>query len=72
MVARLNGNTPLILILSAFGVFATFVALHERRIADTETMVNLCATRIAVVETDMRYIRASLDEIKVMLKERGK
>lgn len=67
-MARLNGSTPVVLLVSVVAVFATIIGMQEKRLRDVEVEQLAAAKCIAVMQTDLGYIKATLDEIKVMLK----
>ena len=75
-MTKLNGNFPIVIIGSVIAVMATFIGLQQRRMESMDERIGtfeqgatVRTERIAIVETDVKYIRVAVDDIKAMLKD---
>jgi hypothetical protein len=69
-MTKLNGNTvPVIVIVSVLGVMATLIGVQSTEVRELSRRTSLLECGQAELKTDVRYIRASVDEIKDAVRE---
>jgi hypothetical protein len=68
-VPTINGNTPLVIVVTVLGLYATVLTFQEARLRDLAECWTMTATDVAVLQTEYENIEDALDEIKVMLRD---
>jgi hypothetical protein len=68
-VPIINGNTPLVIVVTVLGLYATVLTFQEARLRDLAECWTMTATDVAVLQTEYENIEDALDEIKVMLRD---
>jgi hypothetical protein len=68
-VPIINGNTPLVIVVTVLGLYATVLTFQEARLRDIAECWTRTATDVAVLQTEYENIEDALDEIKVMLRD---
>jgi hypothetical protein len=68
-VPTINGNTPLVIVVTVLGLYATVLTFQEARLRDLAECWTMTTTDVAVLQTEYENIEDALDEIKVMLRD---
>jgi hypothetical protein len=63
-VTRINGNTPVVLVVAVLGVMATLIGVQSQEVREQSRRISALECAQAEVQTDVKYIKAAIDRME--------